>query len=202
MGLPLLKSNGLFAQAADGRLLFFATPMARSAYVVPDRHREDALRILAKYWGLCELFTIAIIAPVALHFGPLGLLTAVAAFAVGSGIAYQFAIRSLVVGLETVVHQPAAPKHHLESLGSMLRTVADETHASLLWLCEAASILPFVGAALMLLNGHQMHHFVGGFIAIVFFGSATIAGGYMISIKGRSPGVNREPLVERSAVSG
>ena len=203
MSLPLLKSNGLFAQAADGRLLFFATPMARTAYVVPDRHREDALRTLAKYWGLCELFTIAIIAPVALHFGALGLLAAFAVFAVGSGVAYQFAIKGLVAGLESVVHQPAAPKHHMESLASMLRTVADETHASLLWLCEAASILPFAGAALMILNGHRMHHFVGGFIALVFFGSATIAGAYMISMKHRGARVSPEPsFAERSAASG
>src|SRR5579859_2002009 len=141
MGLPLLKSNGLFAHAADGKLLFFATPLSRSAYIVPDRHSEDALRTLAKYWGLCELFSIAIIAPIALHFGSLGLLAAFAVFALGSGFAYQFALRGLVSGLESVVDNPVAPEHHMESLGSLLRTVADETHASMLWLCEAASIL-------------------------------------------------------------
>ena len=71
MGLPILKTNGLFAQSADGKLLFFATPISKSAYVVLDRHCEDALRTLAKNWGLCELFSIAIIAPIALHFGAL-----------------------------------------------------------------------------------------------------------------------------------
>jgi len=203
MGLPLLKSNGLFAQADDGKLLFFATPMAKSAYIVPDRHSEDALRTLAKYWGLCELFTIAIIAPVALHFGALALLAAVAVFAFGSSLAYQFALRGLVAGLESVAHQPASPKHHMESLGSLLRTVADETHTSLLWLCEAAAILPFAGAALMILNGHRLHHFVGGFIAIVFFGSATIAGAYMISVKHRGARVSPTPsFAERRAAVG
>jgi hypothetical protein len=203
MGLPLLKSNGLFAHAADGRLLFFATPMAKSGYVVPNRHSEDALRTLAKHWGLCELFTIAIIAPVALHFGALGLLAAFVVFAIGSSVAYQVALRGLVAGLESVVHRPAARKHHMESLGSLLRTVADETHASLLWLCEAASILPFAGAVLMILNGHRMLHFVGGFIAIVFFGSATVAGAYMISVKHRDARVSPEPsFVERRTATG
>lgn len=203
MDLPLLRSNGLFAQAADGRLLFIATPMAKSAYVVPDRHSEDALRTLAKYWGLCELFTIAIIAPVALHFGALGLLAAFAVFAVGSGVAYRFAVRGLVAGLESVVHQPVGPQHHIESLGSLLRTVADETHASLLWLCEAVSILPLAGAALMIVNGHRLHHFVGGFIGIVFFGSATIAGAYMISIRHRGARVSPSAsFAERGAVTG
>ncbi len=185
MSLLLLKHNGLFVHDADGRLLFFATPMAKSAYIVPDRHSEEALRTHAKYWGLCELFLVAILAPIALHFGALGLLAAFAIFALGSVIAYQLAVRGLVSGLESVVHDPIAPEHHMVSLGSLLRTVADETHASLLWLCEAASIVPFAGAALMILNGHRMHHFIGGFLAMIFFGSATIAGGYMISAKRR-----------------
>ena len=47
---------------------------------MPDRHCEDALRTLAKYWGLSELFSVAIIAPIALHFGALGLLAAFAVF--------------------------------------------------------------------------------------------------------------------------
>ena len=145
--------------------------MARSAYIVPDRHSEDALRTLAKYWGLCELFTIALIAPIALHFGSLGLLAAFVVFAFGSGFAYQMALRGLVSGLESVAQEPVAYQHHLVSLGSLLRTVADETHASLLWLCEAASVVPLAGAALMILNGHRLHHFVGGFIAILFFGT-------------------------------
>jgi len=203
MSLPLLKNDGLFAHAADGKLLFFATPMAKSAYVVPDRHSEDALRTLAKYWGLCELFSIAIIAPIALHFGALGLLAAFAIFAVGSGLGYQFAVRGLASGFESVAHEPIAHEHHMGSLGSLLRTVADETHSGLLWLCEAASIVPFAGAALMILNGHRMHHFIGGFLAIVFFGSATIAGGYMISVKRR--GVKDSAtgsFPERHAVTG
>jgi hypothetical protein len=186
MGLPLLKTNGLFAHTADGKLLFFATPMAKSAYIVPDGQSEDSLRTLAKYWGLCELFSIAIIAPIALHFGSLGLLAAFAIFALGSGVAYQFAVRGLVSGLESVIHEPVAAEHHMLSVASLLRTVADETDASLLWLCEAASIVPFAGAALMLLNGHRMHHFIGGFLALVFFGSATIAGAYMISAERRA----------------
>ncbi|HEX3409361.1 MAG TPA: hypothetical protein VHS07_03735 [Candidatus Binataceae bacterium] len=185
MNLPLLKTNGLFAHTSDGRLLFFATPMARSAYIVPDAQSEDALRTLAKYWGLCELFSVALIAPIALRFGALGLLVAFAIFAVGSAIAYHYAVRGLVSGLESVVHEPVEAGIHTLSLGSLLQTVADETHASLLWLCEAASVVPFAGAALMLLNGHRVHHFVGGFFAIIFFGSATIAGAYMISMKGR-----------------
>ncbi len=203
MGLLLLKTNGLFANAADGKLLFFATPMARSAYVVPDRHREDALRTLSKYWGLCELFSVAIIAPIALRFGALGLLAAFAIFAIGSGIAYQFALRGLVSGLESVIHEPIAAEHHTLSLGSLLRTVADETHAGLLWLCEAASIVPFAGAALMILNGHRMHHFIGGFLAIVFFGTASIAGAYMISMKHRGVAViGTHSFAERRAATG
>jgi hypothetical protein len=202
MGLPLLKTNGLFAEAADGKLLFFATPMAKSAYIVPDSQSEDALRTLAKYWGLCELFSVAIIAPIALHFGSLGLLAAFAIFALGSGIAYQFAVRGLVSGLESVVHEPVAG-HHTLSLGSLLRTVADETHASLLWLCEAASIVPFAGAALMILNGHRMHHFIGGFFAIVLFGSATIAGAYMISMKRRGVTATApHSFAQRSSATG
>jgi hypothetical protein len=203
MGPLFLKSNGLFAEAADGRLLFFATPMARSAYVVPDSQSEDALRTLAKYWGLCEIFSVAIIAPIALHFGSLGLLAAYAIFALGSGIAYQYALRGLVSGLESVAHEPVAGGHHILSLGSLLRTVADETHVSLLWLCEAASIVPFAGAALMFLNGHRMHHFIGGFFAIVFFGSATIAGAYMISMKRRGvPASSPHSFAERHAATG
>ena len=200
MGLPLLKTNGLFAQDADGKLLFFATPMSKSAYVVPDRHCEDALRTLAKNWGLCELFSIAIIAPIALHFGALGLL---AVFALGTGIAYQFAVRGLVSGLECVSHESMAAEFHMVSLRSLLRTVADETHAPLLWLCEAASIVPFAGAALMILNGQRMHHFIGGFLAIVFFGSASIAGAYMISMKRRGVAVSgMHSLAEHHAASG
>jgi len=203
MGLPLLKTNGLFARAADGKLLFFATPMAKSAYIVPDAQSEDALRTLAKYWGLCELFSVAIIAPIALHFGSLGLLAAFAVFALGSGIVYQFAVRGLVSGLESVVHEPVTAKHHMLSLGSLLRTVADETHASLLWLCEVASIVPFAGAALMILNGHRMHHFIGGFLAIVFFGTATIAGAYMISMKRRGVTVSApHSFAERHPAAG
>jgi hypothetical protein len=190
MSLPLLKTNGVFARSADGKLLFFATPIARSAYVVPDRQCEDALRTLSKYWGLCELLSVAILAPIALHFGALGLLAAFAVFALGSGIAYQFAVRGLVLGLESVAHEPIAPDHYFTSLGSLLRTVADETDTGLLWLCEAASIVPFAGAALMILNGHRIHQFIGGFLAIVFFGSATIAGAYMISMKGRGADVS------------
>lgn len=87
MSLPLLKANGLFARAADGKLLFLATPMAKTAYIVPDRHCEDALRTLAKYWGLCEIFSVAILAPIALHFGALGLLAAFTIFALGSSFA-------------------------------------------------------------------------------------------------------------------
>jgi hypothetical protein len=89
MGLPLPKTNGLFAKDADGRLLFFASPTAKSAYVVPDFGREDALRTLSRYWGLCELFSIALVAPIAVHFGgAVGLLLAFAVFAVGSPIGY------------------------------------------------------------------------------------------------------------------
>jgi hypothetical protein len=203
MGLPILKNNGLFAQSADGKLLFFATPISKSAYLVPDRHCEDALRTLAKYWGLCELFSIAIIAPIALHFGALGLLAAFAVFALGTGIAYQFAVRGLVSGLECVSHEPTAAELHMVSFKSLLRTVADETHAPLLWLCEAASIVPFAGAALMILNGQRMHHFIGGFLAIAFFGCASIAGAYMISIKGRGVAVSgTHSLAEHHAASG
>jgi hypothetical protein len=203
MGLPLLKTNGLFAQDADGKLLFFATPMTKSAYVVPDRNCEDALRTLAKYWGLSELFAVAIIAPIALHFGALALLVAFAVFALGSGIAYQFAVRGLVSGLECVAHEPMAAELHVASLGSLLRTVADETHAALLWLCEAASIVPFAGAALMILNGHGMHQFIGGLLAIVFFGSSSIAGAYMISIKGRGIAVSEtHSFAEHHAATG
>jgi len=203
MSLSLLKTNGLFAQAADGKLLFFATPMATSAYVVPDRNHEDALRTLSKYWGLCELFAVAIIAPIALHFGSLGLLAAYAVFALGSSIAYQFAVKGLVSGLESVDHELIAPEHHTVSLASLLRTVADETHAGLLWLCEAASVVPFVGAALMFLNAHRLHHFIGGFFALVFFGGASIAGAYMISIKRRGiAGCETHSFAERSAAVG
>jgi hypothetical protein len=183
MSLLLLKHNRLFVHDADGRLLFFATPMAKSAYVVPDRHSEEALRTHAKYWGLCELFLVAIIAPVALHFGALGLLAAFAIFALGTVIAYQLAVRGLVSGLESVAHECIAPEHRMVSIGSLLRTGADETHAGLLWLCEAASLMPFAGAALIVFNGHRMHQFIGGFFAMIYFGSATIAGGYMISAK-------------------
>lgn len=203
MSLPLLKTNGLFAQAADGKLLFFATPISKSAYIVPDRESEHALRTLAKYWGLCELFSVVIIAPTALRFGALGLLAAFVIFALGSGMAYQYALKGLLSGLESVAHDPIAPEHHMLSLGSLLRTVAEETHTSLLWLCEAASIVPFAGAALMILNGHRMHHFIGGFLAIVFFGSATIAGAYMISMKGRSVAVTTtHSFAERRAAAG
>jgi hypothetical protein len=146
---------------------------------------------------------VAIIAPIALHFGALGLLAAFAIFAIGSGIAYHFALRGLVSGLESVVHEPIAPEHYIVSLASLLRTVADETHASVLWLCEAASIVPFAGAALMILDGHRMHHFIGGFFAIVFFGSATIAGGYMISIKHRGGAINAtHSFAPRRAAAG
>jgi hypothetical protein len=63
--------------------------------------------------------------------------------------------------------------------------------------------VPFAGAALMILNGHRMHHFIGGFLAIVFFGSATIAGAYMISIKGRGVAVSPAPsLAEGGAAAG
>jgi hypothetical protein len=189
MGLPLLKTNGLFAYAADGKLLFFASPFTRSAHVVPDRQHEEALRTLSKYWGLCELFTIALVAPIALRFGPLELLAVFAVFALCSGVAYQFALRGLVAGLESVNHEPISAEHHSQSLGRLLCTVADETHSGLLWLCEAASILPLLGAVLILLNSHQVHHLIGGFFALVFFGSASIAGAYMIAMKGRDLGV-------------
>jgi hypothetical protein len=202
MSLPLLKGNGLFSRAADGQLLFFATPMARSGYIVPDRDSEDALRSFARSWGLCELFWITIIAPLALHFGALELFAACAIFALGSGIGYRVAVRGMVSGLE-LVHGPIAPEQRTVSLGNLLRTVADETHAGLLWLCEAASIVPFAGAALMILNGHGMHQFIGGFLAIVFFGSATIAGGYMISIKRRGVPVSATPsFAEGRAATG
>ncbi len=189
MSLPLLKTNGLFARAEDGKLLFFATPISRSAYVVPDGEREEALRTLSRYWGLCELLSVAIIAPVAMHFGPLALLVAFAVFLLCSGFAYQFALGGLVLGLESVTHEPIAAEHHSASLAKLLCTVADETHLGLLWLCEAVSFLPLVGAILVLLNGNQLHHFIGGFVALVFFGSATIAGAYMISMKGRGVGI-------------
>jgi hypothetical protein len=189
MGLPFLKTNGLFARAEDGELLFFATPISRSAYVIPDREREEALRTLSRYWGLCELLSVAIIAPVALHFGPLALLVAFALFLLCSGFAYQFALRGLVMGLESVVHEPIAEEHHSVSLAKLLCTVADETHLGLLWLCEVVSLVPLAGGVLMLLDGNQVHDFVGAFVALVFFGSATIAGAYMISMKGRGVGV-------------
>ena len=203
MGLTLLKSNGLFAQAADGKLLFFATPNARSAYVVPDCNREDALRTLSKYWGLCEILSVAIIAPIALRFGALGLLAAFVMFVLGSGVAYRFALQGLISDLETVIHEPIARELHTLSLGSCLRTVADETHAGLLWLCEVVSIVPLAGAILMVLNGHRLHHFIGGFLAIVFFGSASIAGAYMISMKHRGAAVSgTRTFVKRSAAVG
>jgi len=186
MGLPFPKTNGLFAKDEDGRLLFFATPTAKSAYVVPDFSREDALRTLSKYWGLCELFSVALVAPIALHFGgAVGLLLAFAVFAVGSPIGYHFALKELLSDLERVIHEPLDHDLHTRSLPSLLRTVADETHAGLLWLCEVVSVVPVVGALLMLLNAHRAHHVVGALVAIVFFGSASIAGAYMISMKRR-----------------
>jgi hypothetical protein len=203
MGLPLLKTNGLFARSEDGKLLFFATPITRSAYVVPDRQREEALRTLSKYWGLCELLSVAIIAPLALHFGPLGLLAAFAVFAFGSGIAYQFAVSGLVSGLETVIHEPIAAEHHAVSLANLLCTVADETHIGLLWLCEVASLVPLAGATLMLLDGAQVHNLIGGFFALVFFGSASVAGAYMILMKGRGVGLTAtHSFAEQRAAAG
>jgi hypothetical protein len=204
MGLPFLKTNGLFAKDADGRLLFFATPTAKSAYVVPDFGREDALRTLSKYWGLCELFSVALVAPIALHFGgPAGLLLAFAVFAAGSPIGYHFALKELLSGLESVIHEPLDHDLHTQSLPSLLRTVADETHAGLLWLCEAVSIVPVMGALLMLLNAHRAHHVAGALVAIVFFGSASIAGAYMISMKRRGIVVTEtHSFPQRSAVMG
>lgn len=201
MGLKLLKSNGLFAQAADGKLLFFATPNARSAYIVPDCHREDALRTLSRYWGLCEILSVVIIAPIALHFGALGLLAAFVVFGLGSSIAYRFALQGLLSDLETVIHEPIAKELQVLGLGNCLRTVADETHAGLLWLCEAVSILPLAGAILMVLNGHRWHHFIGGFLAIVFFGSASVAGAYMISMKHRGATVSRTRAFAKSSAA-
>jgi hypothetical protein len=190
MGLPLLKTNGLFARHDDGRLLFFATPTAKSAYVVPDFGREDALRTLSRYWGLCELFSVALVAPVALHFGgAVGLLMAFAVFAVGSPIGYHFALKEILAELETVVHEPLDNDLFTRSLPSLLRTVADETHAGLLWLCELVSIVPVLGALLILLNAHRVHHVAGALVAMVFFGSASIAGAYMISVKHRGVAV-------------
>lgn len=203
MSTLLLKTNGLFARAADGRLLFFATPVAGSAYIVPDAEREDALRTLSKYWGLCEILSVAMIAPVALHFGPLALLAVFALFALGSGIAYQFALRGLVAGLESIPHPPLTGARHTVSLASLLRTVAEETHPSLLWLCEAASVLPLAGAAITLFNGQRLHHFAGSFLALVFFGTASAAGAWMISIKNRGAALDPTPsLVERNVASG
>lgn len=186
MGWPLLKTNGLFAKDADGRLLFFATPTAKSAYVVPDFGREDALRTLSRYWGLCELFSIALVAPIAVHFGgAVGLLLAFAVFAVGSPIGYHFALKEILAELETVAHEPLDDHLFTRSLPSLLRTVADETHAALLWLCELVSIVPVLGALMMLLNAHRAHHVAGALVSIVFFGSASIAGAYMIAMKHR-----------------
>lgn len=183
MGLPFLKTNGLFANDADGRLLFFATPTAKFAYVVPDANREDPLRTLSKYWGLCELFSVTLVAPVALHFGgALGLLMVFAVFAIGSPIGYHFALKELLTGLESVIHEPLERNLHALSL---LKTVAEETRAGLLWLCEIVSIVPLLGALPMLLNAHRAHQVIGALMAIVFFGSASIAGVYLISIKRR-----------------
>jgi hypothetical protein len=203
MGLPLLKTNGLFANDPDGRLLFFATPTAKSAYVVPDFGREDALRTLSKYWGLCEIFSVALVAPIALYFaGAVGLLVAFAIFAVGSPLGYHFAVKELLEGLENVTPEPHEFDLHELGLGGLLQTVADETHAGLLWLCEAVSIVPVLGALLMLLNAHRVHHVVGALVAIVFFGSASIAGAYMISMKRRGLVATETPsFVERSSVA-
>jgi hypothetical protein len=200
MGLPLLKTNGLFAKHADGRLLFFATPTAQRAYVVPDFGREDALRTLSRYWGLCELFSVALVAPIALHFGgAVGLLMAFAVFAVGSPIGYHFALKEILADLETVVHEPLDNDLFARSLPSLLRTVADETHAGLLWLCELVSIMPVVGALLMLLNAHRAHHVAGALVAMVFFGCASVAGAYMISMKHRGIAMIETPtFAERS----
>jgi hypothetical protein len=192
MELHLLKTNGLFTQAADGKLLFFATPTARSAYIVPDRQHEDALRTLSKYWGLCELFSIALIAPVALHFGALVLLAAFAIFAAASALAYQFSVLGMVSRLESVSQRPSATAHAAR-LGNLLRTAADEIHPGLLWPCEAASIVLFMSTALSIFSGHRMHHhFLDRLLAIAFFGSATIAGAYMIAMKHR-PAVSGTP---------
>jgi len=203
MELNLMKTNGLFAQTADGKLLFFATPAARSAYVVPDRQHKDALRTLSKYWGLCELFSIAIIAPVALHFGALVLLAAFAIFAIGSGIAYRFALRSEVSGLESVLREPITAEHYMLRLGNLLRTAADEIHPGLLWLCEVASIVPFISAAaLIILGGHRMAHFIGGILAITFLGGTTIAGAYMISMKQRAAVSGTHSFASSQATTG
>jgi hypothetical protein len=200
MGLPLPKTNGLFAKHADGRLLFFATPTAKRAYVVPDFGREDALRTLSRYWGLCELFSIALVAPIAVHFGgAVGLLLAFAVFAVGSPIGYHFALKEILAELETVAHEPLDDQLFTRSLPSLLRTVADETHAALLWLCELVSIMPVLGALMMLLNAHRAHHVAGALVAIVFFGSASIAGAYMIAVKHRGAAeIETHSFAERS----
>ena len=186
------------------RLLFFATPTAKSAYVVPDFGREDALRTLSKYWGLCELFSMALVAPIALHFGgALGLLVAFAVFAVGSPIGYHFALKELLDDLESVIHEPLDRDLHTRSLPSLLRTVAEETHAGLLWLCEVVSVMPALGALLMLLDAHRAQHVIGALLAIVFFGSASIAGAYMIAIKRRGlVGTETPSFAARSVVIG
>jgi hypothetical protein len=148
------------------------------------------------------LFSIAIIAPVALHFGALVLLAAFAIFAIGSRIAYRFALRSIVSGIESVLRESMVTEHHIVSLGNLLRTAADEIHPGLLWLYEAASIVPFMSAVLIILNGHRINHFIGGFLASAFFGSATIVGASMISMKQRAAVSGTHSFAARRAATG
>ena len=203
MGLNLVKTNGLFAQAVDGKLLFLATPTSRSAYVVPDHQHEDALLTLSKYWGFCELFSIATIAPVALHFGALVLLAAFAIFMIASGIAYRLALRSMVSGLESVLREPIAEENHMVRLRNLLRTAADGIHPGFLWLCEAASIVTFISSgAIVIINGHRMDHFIGGSLGIAFFGGATIVGACMISMKHCNPVGGTSSFAARQAMTG
>jgi hypothetical protein len=196
MNGSIIHPHGLFELAKDGRLLFFALPKARTAFVVPDANRAEALRQASKHWGIFELATMAIVAPLALHFGAAGLLAAFIVFAVSSATAYTHVVRQMVAGLDRVVLEPRAMRALSAGTISCLRTLSAETHAGFLWFYQVAVVFPFAGAVLMALSAHSASRIVGGLVAIVFFGSGGLAVSYMLALKHGGAAVDRARTVE------
>ena len=175
--------DGLFGRTDDGRLLFFTFPQSRTGFVVPDTARAESLRQASRYWGVFELATVAIVSPLALHFGAMGLLAAFVVFSMSSAAAYRYIVHKMVAGLERVTVEGRAMTALSEAAANSLRALSEETHGGFLWFYQVMAVFPFAGSLLMVLDGGSVRHILGGLFGMVFFGGAGLAVSYMLALK-------------------
>ncbi len=196
MNWPRAIYEGPFGHTDDGRLLFFAVPRARTAFVVPDAERAAALRLTSRYWGAFEVVAAVMVAPLAMRYGAPGLLIACVIFALSSAAAYQYAVRQWIIGLDRIVVSSGV---HLMPLGGALaglRTIAAETHAGILWFYQTAAAVPFAASILMVSNARSARHLIGGLLAMAFFGAGGLAASYMLALKYSASAKHRSAEVE------